>query len=699
MKVYSGKIGKDYGNKRVLDISVKSGDWVFSPSWDMVMGFKRGELSWSEYEGRYHEMMRNSFLQFRKRWDEVLGWDEVVLVCYCSSDKWCHRRLLKDYLVKCGGSDGGEVPPSPEVKAKPVLPSPPSIKVAFSGHRDIQPVRVIRSWIERIAAKYPDAEIISGGAVCVDQIVAHEAIKAGLRSSVYLPFPYDVMSERWNGSWKSSLRNIMDMSIVRVIQGYFSYAGYHKRNKAMVDDADLVIAVYDDRNSGGTVKCIRYALRVGKRVINAFSGEDIQPSGEVELDGKIYHYHVDRWYDENYIRIPSALAQRLGVGWGGVGAAPSDVPSLEEGYSLNINWNDTTIYTDDATYISSRFKIDPEWHGDGTEGTENKERELASVSQRLLADFQSDDFLIYGGNVFERYERDFYEDTNSIACRLKMAFPNPPSLPSEIVAFLNREVTHTEEHTNIFYLYAMRDAVGEANLSREEFVKYYFDEGWTDISDDLGVPMSLADWIGSQLIRSHELTKEVEVSTHLCCPTDTSQALASMLSVVNKDRDAKMETMWMRKLKADWSSAVNELFEYYKALVECEPSDEVEYSSMDDQRYGDKRFEGLRLPASEAIYGWRKLVDPNWVESDTPVEVLLERWFGHLRPPARAMVGYIRTLKGKKLRSYGAQLYKLQRGIMRQIPSGGVVVKASEISAKEWTTIWGVYHGKKPLCQ
>ena len=85
-----------------LDITVKSGDKVFAPTRDMVKYLKADRLSWESYEAMYHYRMRKSYREHRARWDEVLAMDEVVLVCYCETDDHCHRRLLAEYLVKCG---------------------------------------------------------------------------------------------------------------------------------------------------------------------------------------------------------------------------------------------------------------------------------------------------------------------------------------------------------------------------------------------------------------------------------------------------------------------------------------------------------------------------------------------------------------------------------------------------------------------
>ncbi len=114
LKIYTiqisvaGKLGitKD---PRYLDITVKSGDKAFAPTWKIVMGSKEGRISEEEYTHQYHELMRGSYQKNRKRWDEVLSLDEIILACYCRPDSFCHRYLLKDMLVKCGATYTGEV--------------------------------------------------------------------------------------------------------------------------------------------------------------------------------------------------------------------------------------------------------------------------------------------------------------------------------------------------------------------------------------------------------------------------------------------------------------------------------------------------------------------------------------------------------------------------------------------------------------
>ena len=65
--------------------------------------------------------------------------------------------------------------------------------------------------------KYPKATIITGGALGTDMLVATLAIKAGLKSKVYLPFEFETHTARWNSASKANLRWVLDRSEVRVV--------------------------------------------------------------------------------------------------------------------------------------------------------------------------------------------------------------------------------------------------------------------------------------------------------------------------------------------------------------------------------------------------------------------------------------------------------------------------------------------------
>ena len=101
----------DYSGKDRLDITVKGKDpigKVFAPTWKMVMGSKKGVIAWETYVEQYRDLMRQSYVQHRASWEELLLRKEVTLVCFCKDFKRCHRYLLAGYLSKLGAIYQGE---------------------------------------------------------------------------------------------------------------------------------------------------------------------------------------------------------------------------------------------------------------------------------------------------------------------------------------------------------------------------------------------------------------------------------------------------------------------------------------------------------------------------------------------------------------------------------------------------------------
>lgn len=98
-----------YSGKDRLDITVKSGDKTFAPTWDMVMGHKNGVISDEEYTQKYIELMRKSLKNNRSRWLEVMNMEKVVFCCYCKKGKFCHRILLAKMFEKNGANYVGEL--------------------------------------------------------------------------------------------------------------------------------------------------------------------------------------------------------------------------------------------------------------------------------------------------------------------------------------------------------------------------------------------------------------------------------------------------------------------------------------------------------------------------------------------------------------------------------------------------------------
>lgn len=87
----------------IMDTTVKSGFSILKPSWDIVMGHKRGSVSDEEYKAEYRRILSRSWKENRQKWEDLLRSEEpLALGCYCKSDRYwgcfCHRYILVDLL-------------------------------------------------------------------------------------------------------------------------------------------------------------------------------------------------------------------------------------------------------------------------------------------------------------------------------------------------------------------------------------------------------------------------------------------------------------------------------------------------------------------------------------------------------------------------------------------------------------------------
>lgn len=107
LHLYTAQIGK-YKGPDGHDVTVKSGDINFAPTWDIVQAWKAGEINWETYSRCYRDLMLNSYKRNQKAWHEIVKKGVLTLLCYCRADddKHCHRYLLADFLVKLGEKIG-----------------------------------------------------------------------------------------------------------------------------------------------------------------------------------------------------------------------------------------------------------------------------------------------------------------------------------------------------------------------------------------------------------------------------------------------------------------------------------------------------------------------------------------------------------------------------------------------------------------
>jgi hypothetical protein len=92
-----------YGGPDRVDITVKGQDprWKeFAPTWNMVMGVKKGTMSEAEYIRLYLIILSRVSTT---TWDALLQMEEVTFVCFCNKDWFCHRNILVRYIVESLG--------------------------------------------------------------------------------------------------------------------------------------------------------------------------------------------------------------------------------------------------------------------------------------------------------------------------------------------------------------------------------------------------------------------------------------------------------------------------------------------------------------------------------------------------------------------------------------------------------------------
>lgn len=102
----------------VLNITRKSGDPIFAPSWPLLRSMLNvraesrvpTEPEWKIYAKTYLSEMQASHRDHPKAWEALLARQRVVLSCYCVDPQRCHRRLLGLILERLGGVYKGELP-------------------------------------------------------------------------------------------------------------------------------------------------------------------------------------------------------------------------------------------------------------------------------------------------------------------------------------------------------------------------------------------------------------------------------------------------------------------------------------------------------------------------------------------------------------------------------------------------------------
>jgi uncharacterized phage-like protein YoqJ len=142
--------------------------------------------------------------------------------------------------------------------------------IAFTGHRpdelggydESNPTALkVKAKIKAKLQELNPERVISGMALGVDIWAAEAAIELGIPVEAALPFVGQ--DKIWPEPSKARFQDILKKckKVTVVSEGGYAAWKMHARNAYMVDNCDLLIAVWNGKQEGGTWGCIQYATK------------------------------------------------------------------------------------------------------------------------------------------------------------------------------------------------------------------------------------------------------------------------------------------------------------------------------------------------------------------------------------------------------------------------------------------------------
>lgn len=122
-----------------------------------------------------------------------------------------------------------------------------------------------------VLSKLMPTQLISGMALGWDMALADAA------NTLNIPYiaavPFEGQDSRWTGKDKKYYMHLLKgaCQVVHVCDPGFAAWKMQKRNEWMVDNAEVVLALWDGVEQGGTWNCVRYAREQNKPVVNCWN--------------------------------------------------------------------------------------------------------------------------------------------------------------------------------------------------------------------------------------------------------------------------------------------------------------------------------------------------------------------------------------------------------------------------------------------
>lgn len=114
-------------------------------------------------------------------------------------------------------------------------------------------------------------DFYSGGADGVDcwaSLIVLELRQKNPALKLHLILPHERQADRWSNSTQERYRLILDQadSVENVSQEYYEGCMLD-RNHRLVEAAGVLLAVYNGERRGGTAATVRYARKLGRKII------------------------------------------------------------------------------------------------------------------------------------------------------------------------------------------------------------------------------------------------------------------------------------------------------------------------------------------------------------------------------------------------------------------------------------------------
>jgi uncharacterized phage-like protein YoqJ len=161
--------------------------------------------------------------------------------------------------------------------------------IAITGHRPEQINNMV--WVQNaLASVFNELKpelIIQGMAAGVDLLSAKVAYQEGYPFVAARPWATHTPRIDDTELYEWALDNAERIDIVDDATSYLGPWLYHNRNEYMVNNADIVVAVWNGDSKGGTAACVRYAKKIGKLIVQINPRDETitypQPEPETEL--------------------------------------------------------------------------------------------------------------------------------------------------------------------------------------------------------------------------------------------------------------------------------------------------------------------------------------------------------------------------------------------------------------------------------